>query len=999
MMSNVFGKKLGNYVLLEQLGEGGMAKVYNAFDPRAERSVAIKVILPSKRSSRIFLQQFETEAKALANLTHTNIVKVLNYGIEDGQPYLVMDYISGGTLKDTMGKPIPWQTAAAILSPIARALDYVHHQQIVHRDVKPSNILLYEDFRPMLSDFGIVKLLESKEEMDTPAIGVGVGTPEYMSPEQGMGKEVDYRADIYSLGLVFYEMVTGQKPFTADTPMAAVLKHITDDLILPRQIDKGIPKFVEQAMLRAVQKNPEDRYPNMGDFADVLEMIALGEKAPRKRIQSLSRKHRQPKAKPRAKLNGKPNRLFIMAVLIVLVGVAAFVFSGLYSVPLQQTNTTLYTPTIAVVEHTATSVPLIGNLNVTAVATATSLTVPTLSSPTSPFSSVTLLGTPLAQDRPLNYKEIAKWGIGGVNVVKWSPDGTVVALGTTSGIFLYDANSKELQQYINTEFNAVEMTFSPDGETIVAGSMEGVAKAWNVKNGQYIREFGYKKPINDHITQDKRVNAIVYSQNGGNIAIGYEDGTLNYFIIDQDSPVMVVGQYPSIEDLVISGDNRFIYVSNGTNKIFVWDIAAKKNIGELSYPIPIDKLKLSQDRQFLLSSGTANLVYMLDLFEDKIVSSFSNLGGVPTDFDISSDDRLVAISLNTGGIKVFNKPNPEDYSKTQQPVLTIDGSGNRIRSLAFSPDQPIFASGSWEDGLLLWNAQAGIEPIFSLDASMGGINEIYFSTNGAWLATSHKDGNVRIWNVAEGRESYQFPGYLSRGVPFSPNSQFLVIVRPPEKNKSEAVQIVELRSGNIVAELSGYQSGFLVQFSDDSKILVTGDTQNATIWDVSTWEKVNSHGGMNAGCGQYFSPQNELLAVISNAGVLFSYTEKIRDMCATKPEGAKLVYYFQSQHMVYFVLGNGALWSWDFRSTGITNIFRSGTPYPFSNDVFLTADERSGWYVHSPSGEKLIVMGNAGMYTLSEVQNDYRYRVAMSPSNRLIALGSQYGSIHIWTTP
>jgi len=202
-MNDVFGKQLGQYVLLEQIGEGGMAKVYNALDTRRESNVAIKVILPSKRSTQVFLEQFKMEAQSLAKLTHTNIVKVLNYGIENEQPYLVMEYVPGGTLKDAMNQKLPWQTAAAILAPVARALEYVHRQQIVHRDVKPSNILLQEDFRPMLSDFGILKLLETKEEKVSSAIGVGVGTPEYMSPEQGMGKDVDFRADIYSLGLVF----------------------------------------------------------------------------------------------------------------------------------------------------------------------------------------------------------------------------------------------------------------------------------------------------------------------------------------------------------------------------------------------------------------------------------------------------------------------------------------------------------------------------------------------------------------------------------------------------------------------------------------------------------------------------------------------------------------------------------------------------------------------------------------------------------------------------
>jgi serine/threonine protein kinase len=288
-MSEHFGKRYGPYVLLEQLGQGGMARVFNALDSRTHQNVAVKVLLHGKRTSEKFLEQFQQEATALANLSHSNIVKVLDYGIHDEQPYLVMEYVPGGSLKDAMKHKVPWQTAAAFLAPIARALEYVHQQRIVHRDVKPSNILLQEDSRPMLADFGIVKLLESKEEKLEDAIEMGVGTPEYMAPEQAMGQDVTFRADIYSLGLVFYEMITGIKPFTADSPVAAAIKHVTDTLHPPTHIDRTIPKFVEDVILRAMQKDPEDRFTSMANFAEALELIARAERPSAVKISKMSR--------------------------------------------------------------------------------------------------------------------------------------------------------------------------------------------------------------------------------------------------------------------------------------------------------------------------------------------------------------------------------------------------------------------------------------------------------------------------------------------------------------------------------------------------------------------------------------------------------------------------------------------------------------------------------------------------------------------------------------
>jgi len=188
-----------------------MATVYKAYVTCLERNAAVKIILPQKQQSEKFLKRFECEAKALAGLSHPNIVKVLDYGDYDGVPFIVMEYVHGGTLKKKLGKPIPWAEAADLLAPIAWALEcaHKHPQKIVHRDVKPSNILLTQSGEPMLSDFGVAKILETEETMDLTGTGVGVGTPEYMSPEQGLGHGVDHRADIYALGVVFYEMVSG----------------------------------------------------------------------------------------------------------------------------------------------------------------------------------------------------------------------------------------------------------------------------------------------------------------------------------------------------------------------------------------------------------------------------------------------------------------------------------------------------------------------------------------------------------------------------------------------------------------------------------------------------------------------------------------------------------------------------------------------------------------------------------------------------------------------
>ena len=321
-MLDLVGQYLGRYHVRRALGEGGMAAVYEAYDTRLERSIAIKVIRPEKTSAPDFLARFEREAKALAQLSHPNIVKVLDSGEQNGMPYLVMEYIPGGTLKQRLAGAMPAPQAARWLAPVARALEYAHAHGIVHRDVKPANILIGEGDHPLLSDFGIARLLEASEGEALTAPGAGIGTPEYMAPEQGTGGKVDGRADVYALGVVFYELVTGRRPYQADTPLAVIYKHAHDPLPAPRQFAPGLPEAAERVLIKALAKRPEDRYPSMGDFAAALESLAAGQFA-RAEAATLDLAGAAPAPRPKS-------RRAVSVVLLAVVGLVVLCCLGMY---------------------------------------------------------------------------------------------------------------------------------------------------------------------------------------------------------------------------------------------------------------------------------------------------------------------------------------------------------------------------------------------------------------------------------------------------------------------------------------------------------------------------------------------------------------------------------------------------------------------------------------------------------------------------------------------
>ncbi len=280
-METIIGQTLGQYRIVQQVGKGGMATVFKAYQPGLDRYVAVKVLPAYYAHEEGFSARFVREAKAIARLDHPHILPVYDFGQSDGLSYIVMKYVAGGTLKSRLGQPIRAEEAVAILEQIADALDHAHDQGIFHRDVKPGNILIDEKGWVYLSDFGLAKMVEGSVQLT--GSGVGIGTPAYMSPEQGQGLAVDERTDVYSLGVILYEMLTGRVPYEAETPMAVVVKHITSPLPLPRSVNPAIPEVVERVILKALAKDVTDRYARAGELVQALK-AAIGQTPPQEEV-------------------------------------------------------------------------------------------------------------------------------------------------------------------------------------------------------------------------------------------------------------------------------------------------------------------------------------------------------------------------------------------------------------------------------------------------------------------------------------------------------------------------------------------------------------------------------------------------------------------------------------------------------------------------------------------------------------------------------------------
>ncbi len=273
------GHSLGGRYQIEQLlGHGGMATVYKGTDPNLRRAVAIKLIHPHLSSDPEFVRRFEEEAAAIAQLNHSNIVKVFDFAQDGTTYYMILEYVDGETLKDRLknlsrsGQQLPLDDVIAYAASICDAVDYAHQRGMIHRDIKPANVMIDSSGRAILMDFGVAKILGGEQHTATGAV---IGTAQYMSPEQVRGEHPDFRADIYSLGIMLFEMVGGRPPYEGDSATSVMLKHLNEPIPDIRELKPGVPEALRHIIDTALAKDAADRFPSAASMAAALRAVSL----------------------------------------------------------------------------------------------------------------------------------------------------------------------------------------------------------------------------------------------------------------------------------------------------------------------------------------------------------------------------------------------------------------------------------------------------------------------------------------------------------------------------------------------------------------------------------------------------------------------------------------------------------------------------------------------------------------------------------------------------
>lgn len=824
-------RTFGRYIIKTKLGQGGMGSVYHAYDPNFRREVALKLLDKRLLHDVKFRRRFEREAQAVAKVDHPGIVPIYDFGEDEGSLFLVMPLMEGGTLgKRLENGPLSLAEATDILRQIAPALDTTHRLNMVHRDLKPDNILFDGYGVPRIADFGIVKSAESS--MTLTAGGL-VGTPAYMSPEQVSSKKsIDGRSDIYSLGIILFQMLTGQRPFDADAPLALALKHVMEQPPDILAVNPALPEGCRTIIQKALHKDPEQRYQTaaalLADLENVESLAAVPADAVTGSQPILPDLGLQPEPEP---LPAAPRRWPIFAalgVLVLLGGTVFFLLNNAQNQPLPTATAAalVAVPDTATPTATATAVPPTATLVPTETAVPATLApdVPPTEAPTAaPTATLAPVAVPLTADNIGSLSEVAQLVGSGemLHRVAVSPDGTQLAAATSAGIALFQLPNFAPQGTL-IEGEVRQIAWSPDGRFLAGSTANQTIAVWNSADGSSVNQIAGS------------ATALAWSPDSRQLLIGSASGQVQLWPIDQAEPAASWNDHnTAISQLAWSPDGLTFASGSASSSVWFRSVDGTSEARSSFRQNGVHGLAWSPDGLRLASAGVDGTVRLETVSSGQLQTVSCGGGGDPLAI-VWLDDETVATGSEDGRLRLCNV-----NERAPQLAFGRQAAVGQLFWLAASGQ--LLSLGGRDGTVVLWNrADGATAGVLNQYAQYALASSVSWSPDSTRLAVGTNEGTILVWDVAAQAVVAVLGGHEGGVgmVAWSPDGALIA-----SNGRTDAlVSVWEAESGHLVQSFSGHsETVTAVSWSPDGTVVASSSNDSTLrLWDVASGEQIRS---------------------------------------------------------------------------------------------------------------------------------------------------------------
>ena len=978
-MENIIGKNIGRYLIDEQIGQDSLSQIFRAHDQQLNRDVTVKILNPQRRYSNEFLREFERNVKIIAQLSHSNIVKILDFGEFEGLPFIVTEYSSGTTLSEQLNVPVKWVKAFKSMMPIADALGFAHKYGIIHRNINPSYIYINEVGDYSIGDFGIAQLMELEETKEMTGTVVGIGTPEYMSPEQGKGIKIDPRTDIYSFGIILYEMITGHKPFEGSSPMEVVIKQVTLQPISPKVYTPDLPENVTQIILKCLAKEPSSRYLTMKELMtdmdrelqSYLSNSISGNKKTRSLIQSIG----------------------IVAFVLILIG--AGIWWSSFSEKINQRSLTetvaeILTTTPMNIQSPELEETLQPQTEITHDFSnedilQTPEPIKPINRPAIEGETITTIYQPITLENLNEISEVARYGDPIPSQIIWSPDMSQILVGTSGGVLFVNTENYSLINLLDVEGWVTSLDITSDGNMVFVGTIKGEIGLWEITSGKVIFQTS---------AHSKSILSVKVSSNGQWAIAGSEDKTASIWDLTTQQELFRIDVHSlPIRSVGFAEKRRLAITASSDFLVNIWSLADGENVKTLKATSSVNNCVVSSDETILACGLNDGSIMIWDIIEYKLVRVLKDpkLVDPILSVDFSPNSSIIAVGGQDGVTRIWNILSGEKlyefghFSDTLIPQYPI-------QDLQFSP--------SGEKLVLLQNNGVikewivGTTEGFWEKTSLGSSSlvKVSISPNGHYVALYWSNNILDIWDLNKAREILSVECLVVRGDTFSPSStQFACL------DSEKEIVVYEVLTGKVITRLIGYPAFGAIDFLPDGKILAATATSKIILWSLSTGAELTfPDTSFKDRCQVVKTLNGKFLAAGSENG-LFVNESGINRLCSVQRSVRALGEAFLDDgSMIVFGLDNNLIEYWYLEGDYKKKMLSGHTQKV--NDIAMTKD---GKLMASCSTDGLIILWDTETGDAVKILDHHNggvNSVVFSDDDKMLLSVSSDGTLQIWAT-